>query len=115
MSKVVEQARYYGESNNPLNWPSGVSRSDFVSGEVFKGKYPIRQLGIQAPAGTKFYVNNNLNPIIVGNSGIYDIDFAGVNVSIYKLNFDAASMNQIANNNSCLIVDYIYGEDEEEA
>ena len=115
MPKNVEQVRYYGDNNKTLNWPEGISRKDFVSGEVFKGKYPIRQLGIQAPAGTKFYVNNNLNPIIVGNSGIYDIDFAGVNVSIYKLNFDAASMNQIVSNTSYLIVDYIYGEDEEEA
>jgi hypothetical protein len=35
---------------------------------------PIVQLGIQSVPGTKFYLNGSNNPIIIGNTGIYELD-----------------------------------------
>ena len=91
----------------------------FSTGSLFDGtkggkKYvPILQLGIQSIPGTYFYLNGGLDPIIIGSTGIYELDLSG-EIEISKLEFDYESLERINKMaNGYLIVDIIY-EDEEE-
>lgn len=112
MAKQVKQFRFYNSTNTTKNYPEGISSRTLASGSIF-GKYmPILQLGIQALPGTKFYLNNSNSPIIVGNTGIYELDLVGV-AEINALSFDLRSINAIIeNNNAYLIVDIIYEDGE---
>ena len=65
---------------------------------------------IQALPGTKFYINGNDESIIVGYTGIYELD-SNILHNIYKLRFDNSSIDLIANNdNAYLLVDIVYEE-----
>lgn len=107
MAKKVDQVRFYQQGDN-RNQPISLTLNKLVSGSVFNGKYPITQLGIQSLPGTKFYLNNSTSPIVLGYTGIYDLELDGI-TEITKLQFDARSMNLINENpSSYLIVDFIY-------
>ena len=106
MAKKIKQVRYYAE--NHKNNYGGPTYRNLISGSVFSKYVPILQLGIQTLPGTKFYLNGSNNPIIVGNTGIYELDLQGL-TEINSLQFDASSVALIANNaNAYLIVDMIY-------
>lgn len=47
------------------------------------GKGNFSKLGIQAPAGTQFYINDTNSPIMIGRTGIYELD-EDVNVSLLQ-------------------------------
>ena len=112
MAKKIEQVRFYNQ-NDSRNQPSNLKMNRLVSGSVFNGKYPITQLGIQTFPGVKFYLNNSTYPIVVGYTGIYDLELDGM-TEISHLSFAAESLQMINKNpDSYLIVDFIY-EDEEE-
>ena len=58
-------------------------------------------------------LNGGLDPIIIGSTGIYELDLSG-EIEISKLEFDYESLERINKMaNGYLIVDIIY-EDEEE-
>lgn len=57
--------------------------SDIVS-QFKKGNFS--KLGIQAPAGTKFYINSSTSPIMVGRTGIYELDES---INVISLKFEA--------------------------
>jgi hypothetical protein len=62
--------------------------------------------------GTKFYLNNSNDPVIIGNTGIYELNLNGLS-EITAIEFDRASINSIALNNSAyLIVDILYEDGE---
>ena len=110
MAKRIEQVRYYSQLDD-RNQPYKVTMNKLVAGSVFK--YPIVQLGIQSLPGVKFYINHSTSPIVLGYTGIYDLELNGV-TEITHLSFDAASMNLINQNpDSYLIVDFIYESEEE--
>ena len=87
-TRNVVQIRYFGDNNTYLNnddktvkyrqidenQPNSLSSLDLSSGTAFVDYMPIVQLGIQALPGTKFNLNTNLDPIIVGASGMYELD-----------------------------------------
>ena len=107
--KKIRQFRYYNDSSEKNN-PSGLVMKDLVTGRAFDPYLPIVQLGIQALPGTKFYVNDTSGSIIVGYTGIYELDSSLV-YSIRRLSFDAKSLNLIANSdNGYLLVDIVYEE-----
>ena len=54
--------------------------NDIVS-QFKKGNF--NKLGIQAPPGTKFYINSSASPIMIGRTGIYELD-EDINVSSLK-------------------------------
>ena len=85
------------------------------SGSVFSNYLPILQLGIQTIPGVKFYVNNSETPVIVGATGIYELDVDGL-TEITNLTFDTTAINLIKSNPSTayLIVDIIYDDREVE-
>ena len=116
MAKVVKQYRFYNKNDTIRNQPSNVTKEQFVNGLVFESPscYPILQLGIQALPGTKFYINSGLEPIVVGFTGIYELDLDG-QTEIVKLTFNKTSMERIEeNSNGYLIVDVLYDDGAED-
>lgn len=103
-NRYIKQFRYYGESNSSNN-PSGLSKSKLVNGKAFSDCLPIVKLGIQAKPGTKFYVNNKTNSIMIGSTGIYDIDLRD-KVDIGYLSFDPSTI--AGSLETPLIIDIIY-------
>ena len=85
-----------------------------ISGSAFTTAncIPIIQLGIQSLPGTKFYLNNSYNPVIIGNTGIYELDLNGL-AEVTSLQFDQKTLQAIHNNsNAYLIIDIIYEDGE---
>lgn len=115
MGKIVKQYRYYGENSKDLNYPSEINLNTLESGQIFVLKSdisaPIIGLGIQTIPGIKFHLNGDAgDPIVVGNSGIYQIELQN-NFEIDMLQFERKSLNELVNtmsNNAYLIVDAIY-------
>ena len=111
MAKKVKQIRYYND-NHGQNY-GGPNYRNLISGSVFSNYMPILQLGIQTIPGTKFYLNGSNNPIIIGNTGIYELNLQGL-TEINSLQFEASSVALIKNNESAyLIIDIIYEDGEE--
>ena len=78
-----------------------------VRGSVFANYLPIVQLGIQGLPGTEFYLNNSITPILIGTTGIYELDLDGLS-EITDIHFSRKSMEAIHNNeNAYLIIDII--------
>ena len=100
MAKQVKQFRYYGD-NDARNYPgtgdvskNPMRRATLKSGSVFSEYMPIVQLGIQSYPGIKFYVNNSSNPIIIGQTGIYELNVEGLS-EITSLRFDGTVLDAI--------------------
>lgn len=111
MAKTVGQIRYYGDkgisTTASKNYPSTISRIGLSTGVVFNNLIPITQLGVQTLPGMKIYINDHPNPIVVGSTGIYELNIEGSS-SINKLSFGADTLALINNNPSAyLIIDYI--------
>lgn len=109
--KRIKQFRYFGREDT-RNYPNEENLKNLLNtGELFNDYSPITQLGIQAPAGTKFYLNNNeerTNPILIGYSGIYELNLEGI-AEIYTLSFDEDSLSTIDKlPQSHLIIDIVY-------
>lgn len=112
MANRIKQFRYYGEDHQN-NQPTGENMISYCNGDVFGDYFPITQLGIQAIPGTKFYLNNNLEPVIIGTTGIYELDLNN-QTQINKITIDNDSLNMINNNPSAyLIVDILYDKEDE--
>ncbi len=107
--KRVKQFRYYNVlGGEKANYPDGLRKAFLVSGSAFADYMPVVQLGIQSLPGTKFYLNNSLNPIIIGATGIYELDLNGL-AEITSLAFESKSIDIINEAPSAsLIVDIIY-------
>lgn len=114
LAKKITQFRYYGEGNGK-NYPNSgdkstiISASNLSSGGIFVTHkcLPIIQLGIQTLPGTKFYLNNATTPIVIGSTGIYELDLNNI-TEITHIAFDKASLNLInKTNNAYLIIDMI--------
>lgn len=110
MAKRIMQFRYYDETNGN-NQPSGINIDNLSSStnSIFDGYKSITQLGIQALPGTRFFLNNNTDgPIVIGSTGIYELELEGIS-SIEALRFERASLNSIRDNpNVGLIIDIVY-------
>lgn len=113
MSKILKQFRYYGE-NNKKNNPLGLTKNQLVSGSAFilqdNESAPIISLGIQGIPGLKFYLNEAADAVIIGNSGIYQLELND-NYEINKLGFDDKNLEDLINNptnTAYLIIDIIY-------
>ena len=90
------------------NFPQDLVALELVDGSLFLDYTPIVQLGIQAPPGTKFYINNNNEPVIIGYTGLFDLDLLSGG-SIISLKFDEQSIRNIQQSDSnILIIDILY-------
>lgn len=111
MAKYLKQYRYYedgSEKNQPgPNASVPITFRNLTSGSIFGKDVPITQLGIQALPGVKFYLNNSTQPIIIGQTGIYEINLEGI-AEINSLKFHPESIRSIINNtNAYLIIDML--------
>lgn len=113
--KKVKQFRYYNDAEakpDGKNYPEGLTKSQLVSGDFIKKYTPIKQLGIQAFPGAKFYINNSDYVIEIGNTGIYELEL-NTNTEVQSLLFDAQSLSIIEESQTYyLIVDILYEEKE---
>lgn len=108
--KCIKQFRYYGK-NDSRNYPANIMNYDVLSRQnIFLGYGSITQMGIQAPAGTIMYLNNEqLYPIIIGETGIYEIDLQDFGF-ITAIRFEGKSLNRFdaSGSTDCLLIDIIY-------
>lgn len=93
----LKQVRYFGNDNIEWNYPQSTNLNSLVDGSVFKDALPAAKIRIQAPPGTEFLFNYNLNTCIVDDSGIFEIDF-GKEQLIHHLLFSDESINNINEN-----------------
>lgn len=127
MVKKMTQLRYFGEGNGLTNhtnlWNLNTT-TDKYELDFTETLAPITYLGIQALPGSKFYINDNTTEIIIGASGIYQLDLSNSTGSIYKISIAKAVItliNEIYQNKNTitrpaahLIIDLVYeGSDED--
>ena len=93
MIRKVYQFRYYDEGSDKNYHPGmkEINAENLKSGEAFEEYMPVRQLGIQSIPGTKFYLNDSFYPIVIGSTGIYEIELNSL-VEIKRLSFDFESI-----------------------
>lgn len=103
MNKKIMQFRYYG-AKNKNNFPVNIKAGDFSTEDFFKNYYPIHYIKIQGPNSIKFQINSNSNSVMLGPSGIYELDLQNFS-TIEDLKFSSIS-NTIS---EPLIIDLIYG------
>lgn len=108
MAKQIMQFRYYNDEDNNDNQPGNVTCENFTSGSVFTPYLPFTQIGIQTMPGVRMYLNNNtVGPVIIGSTGIYQLDLEGIS-EITDLYFDTTSMEMIRDNpGGYLIIDVV--------
>ena len=112
MSKQIKQFRFYTERDS-RNYPEGLTLLNLVTGEAFGNYMPVTKLSIQTLPGNKFYLNNGLNPIVIGYTGIYELDINDL-AEITSIRFDHQSITKVnAISDTYLFVDLIYEKGEE--
>ena len=126
MVKKIAQFRFFGDTNSQFNTkdqnviyhqldensPNGLTMTDLISGEVFSNYTPIIQLGIQSFPGLKFNLNANLEPVMIGASGIYELDLTDSSVALTSITFEKDSLELVNTNpDGYLIIDIVYQEE----
>ena len=116
MSKTIRQYRYYGDDNDN-NQPKSLTKERmyinnssnvFTSESIIQDLGKITHLGVQGIPGVKLYINDNLGPIIIGGTGVFELDITDYSF-IYSLTVDPESAIMIEQNpNGYLIIDAIY-------
>lgn len=98
----------YSSADAPINT---TTQANLISGAAFEGYGPIFQLGIQAPPGTKVYLNHNIQPVIIGHTGLFDIDLSNTDQYIQSIAFDQNSILNLVESNpsNYIIVDMCCG------
>ena len=105
MGYLFAQVRY-NQYNSSM---SNTTAAAMKSGAAFANLSPIVQLGIQAPPGTKFYLGSTGNALMVGASGVFQLDLREKG-AISGLRFDEQSINFVElTKSSYIIVDVLYG------
>ena len=103
----ITQIRFYydgNERNTPFNY-----HLDFCDNTLLAKYAPIKQFSIYTLPGTKFYLNQGTDAIIVGASGIYELDLRNAPARLTSIRFDRASMEIInESDNGYLIIDLIH-------
>lgn len=113
MGKTLKQFRFYGstDSRKTLNSPTSITRNNLKTGSIFFNSAELismASIGIQTIPGMKFRLNDSEDYIIVGSTGIYELDLSD-NYEITSLKFLDESLDLIDYNESAyLIIDVVY-------
>lgn len=108
------QIRYFGKANDKEiddvtdeTKTNNIKQVD-LSQNLINGS--VKKIGIQTIPGIRFFVDeNNEYPIIIGMSGIFELDLTSSIATITHLCFDADSLDIIENNpGGYLIIDLLY-------
>lgn len=112
MALQIKQFRFYN-NDNPNNAPVVANWKYYCDDTSFRYFAPIYQLGIQTLPGTKIYLNQSTTPIIIGASGVYELDLDGTTAILNSIRVEPSSMETINNiENAFLIIDIVYGGEE---
>lgn len=112
MAYRIAQFRYYGD-NNPKNYSPDSEvienlKTALYNGTAFNKFVPISKIGIQTYPGAKVVFNKNTYPVIIGSTGIFELDLDD-SVNINDIRFTRETLNKINENSTYyLIVDIIY-------
>ena len=110
MGKQIMQFRYYKDGDREKNQPRHISKARLKTGDIFSNFYPITKLTIQTLPNNKFYLNKSIYPIIVGPTGIFEVNLENI-AEIHSLTFEEQSINNIQlDDDGYLIIDIIYEE-----
>ena len=119
MMRRIAQFRFRGswidpETNGVIihkdNYPTNLQQDALVKGNIFRDYGPVSQLGIQAPPGLRFYLNDSDYPIMVGETGIYELDLENVG-RITAIRFDKSDLDAFYNSkyqSDKLLIDIVY-------
>lgn len=109
MSMQIKQFRFYNDGN-VNNSPAVANYKYYCDDTSFRYFAPIYQLGIQTLPGTRIYLNQSTTPIIIGASGIYELDLNDTTAILNSIRIEKTSMETINNlENGYLIIDIVYG------
>ena len=105
----IAQIRYY-DDNNALNSLGFQLYTTFCGDTAFTKFSPIRHLGVQTLPGTRMYLNRSTTPIIIGATGIYELDIKENSTALLSsIRFDETSMKTIRDlENGFLLSDLVY-------
>lgn len=106
--KKIYQYRYYG-AGSAKNCPEELAPTDLISGDFLDmTKTPIIQLGIQSFPGAQIYLNGGSDPIILGASGIYELELSAVaEVSAIRLSKETVDILD-GSPSAYLLIDIMY-------
>lgn len=111
MVKKIKQFRFYDQGN-----AKNTNEKIFFTSNVDFNRYmPIIHLGIQTLPGTQVYINSNMDaPVIIGATGIYELNLEGTTGLISGFKVDTTSMDIIeATPTGYIIIDIIYEAEED--
>lgn len=108
--KRIAQFRFH-YTGSSANYPYGLTAEDW-SGNLLQNCGLVSHLGIQGEPGVVFYLNDGDNPIVLGSTGIYELNLEGIG-RIASLRFDKDSLEQyytkeVNDDAHRLLVDIIY-------
>ena len=109
-SKYLFNQVIYNADNSDYNVPSSLVTQKDVN-TVLRTYTSIYHLGVRTIPGTKIYFNGDTeHPIIIGFSGVFEIDFTDLSQGfISNISVDADSLAKIAENKSAyLVFDILY-------
>ena len=106
--KRIAQFRFEG-FNSPNNYPNFSDYNAMLTtGNIFHDYRLISKFGIQGPPGLRFYLNNSLNPITIGKTGIYELDLENIG-RINSIQFIESEVSNLINNTgNKLLIDIVY-------
>ena len=102
---IIRQFRFYGDGN-ANNYPKDLTATELTTGNIFNGLGSISQLGIQGRPGTTFYLNGQLFPIVLGPTGIYEVDLKNSG-QIYSIRFGKDFFKDYQAGER-LLIDFVY-------
>lgn len=104
--KLIRQFRYYGEKDS-RNYPADLNSEQLSFLNIFDGLSSITQLGIQGRPGTTMFLNGQEYPIIIGETGIFEIDLQNYG-QIISIRFTEESLASYQKHDDRLLIDIIY-------
>lgn len=109
--KRIMQFRFYGE-NDARNYPKNYTLDSWIT-NVLANCGAVSHLGIQGEPGVVFYLNDGNNPIVLGFTGIYELDLEGIG-RITNLRFNKEKListypsDPSSSDSKRILVDVIY-------
>lgn len=104
--KLISQFRFYGDGDE-RNYPATLTKNELAYNNIFAGYGSITQLGIQGRPGTTVFLNGQKFPIIIGETGIYEIDLQNYG-QISTIYFSYDSLSTYTGGQDRLLIDIIH-------
>ena len=103
MATFKQYIYYQDGSPNNKGFTDSNASSALINGISLSS---VQHLGVQAPPGTKFFINQSNNFVMVGFLGYVELDYSGTGTTITNIKFDRNSIDLIQRNyKSVLIID----------